>query len=489
MRTVALAEGADFDGWRSHARRLLAEEVPPADVTWLVSGEASLLLTDEADVSAAPAKPAARIPAEFLGLMESLICHSDPQRYGLAYRLLWRLTHGERQLLQLITDPDVVRARNAEKNVRRDSHKMKAFVRFREVAVDDGALVGVRADSVIYIAWFEPSHYIVERVAPFFVRRFTGMRWSILTPYRSAHWDGTALSYGPGATKADAPSEDVLEDYWRTYFASIFNPARLKEQAMLSEMPVKYWKNLPEAQLIPGLIRDARPRTLAMVEAAPTTPKKRFAAPEAGAPVPVLEGSLAELRAQAKDCRACPLWQPATQTVFGEGPEHARLMLVGEQPGDQEDLAGRPFVGPAGKLLDRALQQAGLDRRTLYLTNTVKHFKFTARNIFRQHQGANREEQRACRVWLTAEIARVQPKVIVCLGATAASNLIDPDFELLAQRGQWREWPDGTRLMATVHPSYLLRLKDPEAKAQATADFVDDLARVAEALRPVSVAT
>lgn len=474
MKSIALADGADFDGWRKAARTLLLDEVPPEQVTWLVSGEASLLPDHTAVATPGSSKPAPRIPAEFLALMQSLICHSDPQRYGLAYRLLWRLTHGERQLLQLITDADVMRARNAEKNVRRDSHKMKAFVRFREVKAADG--------QPVFIAWFEPSHYIVERVAPFFVRRFTGMRWSILTPYRSAHWDGETLSFGAGATKADAPSEDVLEDYWRTYYASIFNPARLKVQAMQSEMPVKYWKNLPEAQLIPSLIREARPRTLAMVEAEATTPKKRFAAPEPRSAVVQPQGSLAELRAQAKDCRACALWQPATQTVFGEGPEHAQLMLVGEQPGDQEDLAGRPFIGPAGKLLDKALQEAGLDRKTLYVTNAVKHFKFTARNIFRQHQGANAQEQRACRPWLQAEIARVRPKLILCLGATAASNLIAPDFPLLAQRGQWHRWTDGTQLMATVHPSYLLRLKEPAERARQTAAFLHDLKRVAEAL-------
>lgn len=482
MRTIALQDGADFEGWRRAARQLLREGVPPSEVTWLVSGEASLLPDRDATSPRAGSAPTPRIPAEFMALLESLICHSDPQRYGLAYRLLWRLVQGERQLLQLITDPDMSRARAAAKNVQRDSHKMKAFVRFREIKADDAAVVGASADASVFVAWFEPSHYIVERVAPFFVRRFTGMRWSILTPYRSAHWDGTALHYGPGASKADAPGEDVLEDYWRTYFASIFNPARLKEQAMLSEMPVKYWKNLPEAQLIPQLIREARPRTLAMVEAEATVPKKRIAAPGAEPMQALPAGSLAELAAKARDCRACPLWEPATQTVFGEGPADAQLMLVGEQPGDHEDLAGRPFIGPAGQLLDRALQAARLDRRQLYVTNAVKHFKFTARNIFRQHLGANKDEQRACRPWLLAEIARVQPRVIVCLGATAASNLIAPDFPLLAQRGQWQQWPDGTRLIATLHPSYLLRLKDPAEKQRAQALLVADLAEAAAAL-------
>ena len=458
------------------ARGLLREGVPPSEVTWLVSGEASLLPDHDAisaPVKALAGKTAApRIPAEFMGLLESLICHSDPQRYGLAYRLLWRLVQGERQLLQLITDPDMVRARAAAKNVQRDSHKMKAFVRFREVRADDGQLV--------YVAWFEPSHYIVERVAPFFVRRFTGMRWSILTPYRSAHWDGSALHYGPGASKADAPSEDVLEDYWRTYFANIFNPARLKEQAMLSEMPVKYWKNLPEARLIPQLIREARPRTLAMVEAEATVPKKRIAAPVAALVQTLPLGSLAELRAKARDCRACPLWEPATQTVFGEGPADARLMLLGDQPGDQDDLAGQPFTGPAGKLLDAALEEAGLNRKMLYLTHAVKHFKFTSRNIFRQQGSASVDEQRACRPWLEAEMALVRPKVIVCLGAGAVRVLgSDPQKEI--GRGQWQQTVDGTRVLIALHPSQLLRMKDPAEQARAYAQLVADLTEAARA--------
>jgi DNA polymerase len=277
MKTVHLADGADFDGWRTAARQLLAAGIAPEQVSWGAGTQASLLggadgrpdgllLGDGANPVADHPAQAIRIPAELLQLLHSLLCHSDPQRYALAYRLLWRVTHGERQLLCWMTDPDVVRARNAEKNVRRDSHKMKAFVRFREVP---------RAGAEpAYVSWFEPEHYILERIAPFFARRFTGMDWSILTPYRSAHWDGHTLHYGPGAKKTDAPSEDALETYWRTYYASIFNPARLKVQAMKSEMPVKYWKNLPEAVLIPELIRSAQARTQKMLQSPPSVPRK-----------------------------------------------------------------------------------------------------------------------------------------------------------------------------------------------------------------------
>ena len=424
------------------------------------------------DAGEAAAPLAARVPPEFPALADALIAHSDAGRYALAYRLLWRLTHGEPRLLEHETDADVLRARSLEKAVRRDLHKMKAFVRFREVRDDDG--------EPAYLAWFEPDHYIVERVAPFFVRRFTAMRWSILTPYRCAHWDGETLRFSDGARRADAPDDDAHEHYWRTYYASIFNPARLKTRAMVKEMPVRYWKNLPEAQLIPGLVRDANLLAQDMIRRAPTTPRRRIAAP-APAATPQAD-SLDALRAQARQCRRCPLWEPATQTVFGQGPSRAELMLVGEQPGDREDLAGTPFVGPAGQLLDRALRDAGLDREALYVTNVVKHFKFEPRGKQRLHKRADGDEQAACRPWLEQEIALVRPRLIVCLGALAAQNLIDARFRLLAERGQWRDGPAGTRIMATVHPSYLLRLPDTHAREQALAAFTADLKRAADAL-------
>lgn len=193
------------------------------------------------------------------------------------------------------------------------------------------------------------------------------------------------------------------------------------------------------------------------------------------------QGSLDQIRRQARDCRRCGLWKPATQTVFGEGPPQAKVMLIGEQPGDQEDLAGKPFVGPAGRLLDRALHAAGLSRESMYVTNTVKHFKFETRGKARLHKRADTGEQHACRPWLDAEIACVQPRLIVCLGRMAASALLGSSFRLLEHRGTWREREDGSRVMATVHPSYLLRLPDAQARAQGFADFVADLRRVADA--------
>ncbi|MDP9429237.1 MAG: UdgX family uracil-DNA binding protein [Actinomycetota bacterium] len=206
------------------------------------------------------------------------------------------------------------------------------------------------------------------------------------------------------------------------------------------------------------------------------------------------------LRAAAAGCRACELWEPATQTVFGEGPETARIVFVGEQPGDQEDRKGEPFVGPAGRLLDKALGEAGIDRRDAYITNAVKHFRFTPTAKRRIHQTPGPEHLRACRPWLEAEFAVLQPEVVVCLGATAAKALISPSFRITKERGQLIPWappgvaaaegepadddedaPHQTWILATTHPSAILRTPD-EARAAAYEALVADLRVVAQAL-------
>ncbi|MBP1474517.1 UdgX family uracil-DNA binding protein [Frateuria sp. MAH-13] len=469
---MRLADGADLAEWRGHARALLAEGVAPEQVQWQVGEQAGLLPANaDGPMPSMAAGVAGSVPREFLVLATRVLAHADARRHAVLYRLLWRLAHGERALLRIVTDDDVAWALRAAKAVSREKHKMKAFVRFREVQGAQGN---------VFVAWFEPEHDVLPQVAPFFVRRFAGMRWSILTPTRSAHWDGQALTLGAGARRTDAPGADALEDLWRTYFANIFNPARLKVDAMVKEMPVRYWKNLPEATLIPGLIRDASARMESMVQAPPTVPRKAFPAPAARA-VPAATGGLDVLRVEAAACRACPLWQPATQTVFGEGPADARVVLLGEQPGDQEDLAGRPFVGPSGQLLDRALKELGLDRRAMYVTNTVKHFKFEPRGKRRLHARANATEQAACRRWLEAELIRLRPRWIVCLGAMAAQAILGKDVRLLEERGRWHALGDGTQALATVHPSYLLRLTAGEREVAWPA-FVRDLALLQRAL-------
>lgn len=201
--------------------------------------------------------------------------------------------------------------------------------------------------------------------------------------------------------------------------------------------------------------------------------------PEGMSPVPA-NATLAALREAAMDCKRCDLWRPATQTVFGEGPARARIMVVGEQPGDQEDLAGRPFVGPSGRLFDQALEELGVDRGAVYVTNAVKHFKFTPRGKHRLHQTPNPAEQRACRVWLDGERDRLKPKVIVCLGAIASKAIFGSRFGLMKQRGQWQALADGARGLATVHPSWVLRQRGSEERERAYRGFVADLSLLTE---------
>ncbi|MDQ3039812.1 MAG: UdgX family uracil-DNA binding protein [Pseudomonadota bacterium] len=407
---------------------------------------------------------APHVPRPFLPLAARVLAHRDPQRHALLYRMLWRMSHGEPQLLTHVTDIDVHRAAELEKSVRRDTHKMKAFVRFREVPGEDNA----------YVSWFEPEHHIIDLVAPFFMRRFTGMRWAILTPYRSAFWDLQTLSFGDGAVRGDAPGDDAQETMWRTYYANIFNPARVNPRMMRQEMPQKYWRNLPEAHLLPDLLRDAGQRVRDMAEREPEPARRRIPLPPPPTPDPV-DDSLAALKVAARDCRRCPLWQPATQTVFGEGPEDARVMIIGEQPGDEEDLSGRPFVGPAGKLFNRALAELGIDRAQLYVTNAVKHFKFERRGKLRLHRNPELSERAACRIWLDRELATVRPDIVVCMGATASEAVFGKNFRLLQERGVWHTLADGTRAFATVHPAWVLRQRDPAQRDTAYRSLVDDL--------------
>jgi uracil-DNA glycosylase len=203
-------------------------------------------------------------------------------------------------------------------------------------------------------------------------------------------------------------------------------------------------------------------------------------------PVPELippRPTIASVRAASKDCEACDLYKRGTQTVFGEGARKASILFVGEQPGDQEDLSGRPFVGPAGKLLDRALAEAGIDRAAVYVTNVVKHFKWEPRGKRRIHKKPNAGEIAACRPWLDVEIQLVQPRAIVCLGATAAQALLGRTFKVTAHRGEFIESGLAPLVLATVHPSSLLRAPDDETRRRETARFIDDLRAVARALR------
>ena len=464
-----------FEDWQRVARGALSAGIPPADVVWqeLLSEQPSLDMFDEAaPVDVGKTRTAFRVPKAFVELARAVALHHDARRWALLYRLLWRLTHGERNLLDISVDPDVALATEFQKSVRHDIHKMRAFIRFREVPQEGGNW---------FVAWFEPEHHIVEHNAQFFVDRFASMRWSILTPERCAHWDLTRLTFTPGVDKAQAPRDDDVEALWLTYYANIFNPARVKVHAMQAEMPKKYWRNLPEAIVIPSLLQEAPRRVEDMAKKSATKSGAKDDELEwRPAPVPQTT-SLSEVATASKACTACHLYKRGTQTVFGEGPKRATLMLLGEQPGDQEDVAGKPFVGPAGKLLDRALEEAGIDRDQVYVTNTVKHFKWEPRGKRRIHQKPNSREIAACRPWMEAELRLVKPKLLVCLGSTAAQAIFGPAFRVTKQRGIVMESEIAAKVVATVHPSSLLRQPDEESRAREYALFVADLRVALEA--------
>ena len=457
---VTLAAEDDFDGWRDAARGLAEAGVPAAAIAWQVAGGAGDLFAGP-DSSPPPDGPSFAVPRAFVDLAKAAICHRDPERFALLYALLLKL-RANRHALDDRADPLVDRIEKMAKEVRRDAHKMHAFVRFREVEDDANDGGGPR-----FVAWFEPDNHIVRREAGFFVRRFANMRWTIMTPELTVSWDGKALTESPGATRKDAPDGDPVEETWKTYYASIFNPARVKVKAMTKEMPKKYWKNMPETALIGGLLAGAQAREAAMIDASAARPRPTN-----------IQATWAALRDEAATCTRCDLYRCATQTVFGEGPLDARIVFVGEQPGDQEDLAGRPFVGPAGELFDAALEAAGIERSTTYVTNAVKHFKFVARGKRRIHSKPDTSEIDACRWWINQERALIRPRLTVALGVTAARSLTGKTVTISKVRDAPLTLADGGECWVTVHPSFLLRLPDAEARRIERAKFVDDLKRI-----------
>lgn len=473
MQVVRLPAIGTSAAWRDAARGYLSAGVPPEDLRWHCGEEADAGLFDTAAQPPAPARPVA-VPRSFVSLAESVTWHSDPARFDRLYAFLWRLKDAP-QLMSDRGDAQLAHLRRMEKAVHRCQHKMKAFVRFRETGSPEAARRS-------FAAWFEPEHRTVEPTAPFFARRFGDMDWRILTPDVCAVFEGGVLRFEPGAPKPGLP-EDASEGLWLTYFRNIFNPARLKVKAMQSEMPKKYWRNLPEAAAIPELIATAPARARAMAEAAPTLPPARTARVQAAAEQAAAEhwaGPQDGLAAALAGCTRCPLHCAATQAVPGEGPQDAALMLVGEQPGDREDLTGRPFVGPAGQLLDAVAAEAGVAREAVYLTNAVKHFKFRPQGRRRMHQRPDAGEVQRCRWWLDAEVKLVRPRLIVAMGATAALALTGRGEQLMARRGRVETSRQGVPVLLTLHPAHILRTPDPAAQARLRGLLRSDLAAARE---------
>ena len=362
----------------------------------------------------------------------------EMERFALLYTLVWRAHHGE-LILTDADDPDLRIVRRWALAVRADAHRMRTHIRFLRVALDD---------QPHFLGWYQPEHFVLEANARLLARRDPGNGFTIVTPDGSAHWDAGRLRFGSGLQNPG--DDDTLRAWWESHYETILHTAHAGG-------------GLPEAEEL-----DEDPRPLDR--------------PPIG-PVVLAEsqtGATRSLAREARHCERCSLYAPATQTVFGEGPRDARVLFIGEQPGDQEDIIGRPFVGPAGQLLDTALEEAGIDRRRIAITNAVKHFKFTPRGRRRIHQPPSPQEIDICRFWLDAERTALNPTLLVLLGGSAGRAVLGRPVTVTRERGRPFKLPDGTTAFLTVHPSYLLRQPDEASRAREYAAFVRDLRTVRE---------
>jgi uracil-DNA glycosylase len=430
MQHIALASETDWDGWRQAARRLVLSGAEPNTLSWSVGKPSGGELPE--------ASGSFHVPRALVTLASIAIQAREPDRFGLLYGLVWRAQAGEK-LMEDDGDPDLALVRRLALAVRRDAHQMRTNIRFMEVAANAATR---------RLGWYEPWHYVLPANAQLMARRFPDQVFSIVTPDDSAHWDGTTLLFGAGLRHAK--DDETLRAWWDAHQVQVL------EDAVAGT-------SVPEAEDL---------------DEAPRSPDR----PALG-PVVVEAKPDRDLVGAAKDaaaCHRCPLYEPATQTVFGEGPAGATTMFLGEQPGDQEDTIGRPFVGPAGQMMDRALEEAGIDRRSVYVTNAVKHFKFTPRGKRRIHQTPETPEIQACAFWLDVERAHVRPRLLVLMGGTAARAVLRRPVTIGRERGRPFKMEDGQTVFVTVHPSYLLRIPDAAAKAREYAAFVQDLKAIRE---------
>lgn len=445
-----------FEEWRSVARKCCVAGIAPQEIIWLNEKLQKSFFFD--DFIPNQVEGNLKVSSTFIDFAKTVSYHLNPKRWSLLYEALWRITHSEKHLFALFTDP-LVRELNLMKNaVRRDAHKAKAFIRFKKYTRDN---------IDVYVAWHEPDHRILQLIGPFFARRYSDMVWSVFTPAESMHWDLKTLSFREGSTKDVIEKEDEMDNLWRDYYRAIFNPARIKIKMMKREMPVRYWKNLPEASTIASLLSEAPLRVEAMLKHTEGWHKSASDFMPDNYDIDIL-------RAAAKKCEGCPLYVTGTQTVFGEGSENAEIMLIGEQPGNEEDRLGRPFIGPAGHLLNKALKSAQLNRSELYLTNAVKHFEFNVVNGRKQNITPNLRKIIDCNVWLQAEIKTINPKVIVTLGVIAGRALFGSSFKLKESLGKVQMLGE-IKVISTFHPSYVLRTQDSAEQEKLFENLINDL--------------
>lgn len=469
MNTVVrLAQS--FDEWRAAARELIALKVPPAHVAWLAQPDGGDLFSSPPEASATDA-PMLRLPRQLVELLQAAACFNVHDRWAFLYQVLWRWQLGQHDVISP-ADADGARLHAMAKAVHREEHDMHAYVRFRERGEADGA--------PRFVAWFEPVHDVLPQVARHFARRMGSTSWMIATPAASMLWDGQTLHAGPALLRGAAEIDDAGEALWLTYYRSIFNPARVNADLLHSHIPARFWKNLPEGAIVPAMVSAA-------ANGERRTGQTASVGQRSGAAMIPITAERAQPAREASttldECRRCALWESATQAVPGVGPQTARIMLVGEQPGDQEDLAGLPFVGPAGAVLDQAMQEAGMARDSLYLTNAVKHFKWEPRGKRRLHKTPAQREILACHGWLEEEIQRVKPQVIVALGSTALKSVLQDGAASMAPLLGTPVQHAGRWVVTVYHPSYVLRAADATSRRQAYTVLVDGLRRAQELLK------
>ncbi|WP_310179854.1 UdgX family uracil-DNA binding protein [Duganella sp. 3397] len=471
-----------FAEWRTAARDLVARSIAPEYVEWASEPEDGDLFSGFGSQAGATALKAApppgaelRLPRQVMDMIEDAACFNALDRWSFLYKVIWRWHLGERDVVSP-ADPDGARLYAMVKAVHREQHDMHAYVRFRERKEEDGA--------PRFVAWFEPTHDVLPQVARHFARRMGPITWLIATPGQAILWDGEKLIEAPSLLRSAADIEDAGEALWLTYYRSIFNPARVNADLLRSHIPSRFWKNLPEGAIVPAMVtaanngerRTGQTGTVAQRGGATSIP----IAPERAQPQRELPTSLDQ-------CRRCALWENATQAVAGVGPAQARIMLVGEQPGDQEDLQGLPFVGPAGAVLQQAMQEAGVDRDSIYLTNAVKHFKWEPRGKRRLHKTPAQREVAACHLWLEEELKRVQPQVVVALGSTALKSLLqDGAATMTAMMNDGHPVPvqhDGRWVVTVYHPSYVLRAPDEASRRQAYGVIIEGLRQALQLIR------
>ena len=433
----------DFESWRAVARQLLKEGTPPSDIRMMDCEQDSTLWTADFVSGQAGPDPRIVVPRQFLEIARHVACHLNPVRWQLLYSVLWRL-RDDRNLLKLESNHEVKTILFMEQQVRRDLERMQGTIKFDRIQVEPG--------HERLIAWHRPDYAIVELAAAYFAERFARSRWSILTPYRSAHWEpkDQKLEFDAGVPRFTMPSKEELKQLWIARRGASEQPVRKQPQPVGAQSAQDQMQPMFGGKFPVQRIATAKPFVPSSLE------------------LPVLNDAI-------QRCQGCELHVCATQAVFGVGPGDARIMLVGEQPGNDEDVAGKPFVGPAGKLLDRALMEAGIKREEVYITNSVKHFKFERRGSKRIHRTPQMTEIKACKPWLEAEIRAVKPQIIVCLGATAAKSVLNLQNLLMKHRGQLFSSPYAEKVVATIHPSAILRVQDPLTSEQLFQTLCRDL--------------